>query len=448
MMEFQENFPKSREIAARLQKFFSPGSLDRLALSTGFVKRDPVLTGPKFAQLCIGSVATDGLMLPLSGLCTEALKLGAPICEQSLNERFNERGVAFMEGLFQKALAQRFDRSGLEALAGFSKVMLEDSTTVELPGHLSDVFAGSGGYASAAALKVDCTYDLKSVSIDLLLRQGREPDGGMPLPGAIVPGSLWLRDLGYFNMDDLGRVGGEGAYFVSRLKSDVKVYLTGNEEGTPADLLEIKKAMAHGQTLDMQVFIGKEKRLPVRLVLQRVPEAVAKRKRSKLRAEKRKKGKALSQRRLEFCDLTVLVTNLGAGEWPPLSVIKLYKVRWQVEILFKVWKSVLKIGQVQKMKADRFLCLLYAQLLWAVVAMNIFNALKCHFWNMHGVEVSEIKGYRVIRLFCGAIMQAVQGNRRALYERAINGIFEAVGRYGKKQYRKGNPNPLFIFENS
>ncbi|MEP7108478.1 MAG: transposase [Ferruginibacter sp.] len=49
----------------------------------------------------------------------------------------------------------------------------------------------------------------------------------------------------------------------------------------------------------------------------------------------------------------------------------LYKIRSQIELVFKVWKSVLKIQLVRKMKSERFRCYLYGKLLWVLLCWDI-----------------------------------------------------------------------------
>jgi hypothetical protein len=430
-----------------MQSFFDHDSLEQLAQASGFVKKESTMTGAKFAQLCIGGVTERGLMGTLGELCTAAQKLGAHLCEQSLNERFNPKAVGFLKKLFEKAMSHRIDGSALEVLGMFAEVVLEDSTVVELPENLAQVFPGSGGFASRAAVKVDLTYGLKASNFTLRLRRGNQPDGSVQLPLSIAANSLWLRDLGYFRLSDFEKIGLAGGYYISRLKSDVKVYLSDSGDAVPLDLLQAMKKMKAGQVRDMQVFIGKEKRLAARMVLQRVPKGVAEEKRRKLKKEKRQKRKTVTGDRLEFCGLNAFITNLGTGQWPPRLVMRMYKVRWQVEILFKVWKSILKIGQVQKMKADRFMCLFYAQLTWAMVNMRVFQSFKNHFWNTFAIEISELKSFKVIRSFHKELLGAIWKNQKRLYEECLDGICCAIARFGKKQYKKHNPNPLFTCEN-
>ena len=447
-MRFPEKFPKSKAIADRMQCFFESSKLERVAIATKFVQKESPMTGAKFAQICIGGITEQGLMGTLGELCTLGQKLGVELCEQSLNERFNAKAVAYVQQLFEKALYLRFDPSVLQVLESFSQIKVEDSTVIKLPPHLEELFSGSGGDASKAALKIDYTYNVKAAEFVLHLRSGKQPDSSMSLGEVLTPKSLWLRDLGYFGIDDFEKMDLAKACYISRLRSDVNVYLSEDEEATPVDLAKLIKKLKENQVLDLPVFIGKTKRLPTRLILQRLPQQVAAHNRRKVARDRRRKGSKTSKTRLDFCDFNAFITNLEAVQWPPHLVMQLYKIRWQIEILFKVWKSILKIGQVQRMKAHRFLCLLYAQLLWAVLNMSIFQAFKNHFWNAFGVELSELKGYKLLRSFHKELIMALWKNQKQLYEQCLQDMYRALARFGKKQCRKNNPNPLFICEKS
>lgn len=442
-MRFLEKLPQSKEIAIQLKSFFDKETIEQLARSSKFVQRISPLTGSKFTNLCISGLSEQGMAISLNQLCCLAVDMEVQIGEQSLNERFNEKAVSFMKALFEKAITQRLGESSINILSYFSQIMIEDSTVIQLPENLKDLFRGSGGGASKSSVKVDCTYDFKSSNISLKIKEGCQPDSTMNLPSKIVAKSLWLRDLGYFKMTDFEKIATEKAYYISRLKYNVNIYLTDDKKEAPVDILSLLKGMRKNQVKDMQVFIGAKKRLPTRLVLQKVPKSIADKKRYKLKTDKQKKAKKTSKGRLEFCDCNAYITNLEKQECKPHLIMVLYKIRWQIEILFKVWKSILQVEQPRRISAERLQCLLYGQLIWAVLNMKIFQAFKAHFWNEHKMEISELKVYKIMKTFHHQLIHAINHNCEILYEKWVNKICNIIDRLGRKQYKKGNPNPAF-----
>jgi len=71
----------------------------------------------------------------------------------------------------------------------------------------------------------------------------------------------------------------------------------------------------------------------------RVTQEVADNRRRKLYDEARRKAQPVSQRRLAGANWNVYVTNIPMEQWSVLEAVVLAGVRWQIELLFKLWKS-------------------------------------------------------------------------------------------------------------
>ena len=85
----------------------------------------------------------------------------------------------------------------------------------------------------------------------------------------------------------------------------------------------------------------------MRLIVQRLPEAAAQaaRRRARRRAS-RQKGRMPSQDTLFAADF-ILITNLPESTWPPDHVLALYRLRWQIELLFKRLKGILNLDHLR-----------------------------------------------------------------------------------------------------
>jgi hypothetical protein len=237
--------------------------------------------------------------------------------------------------------------------------------------------------------------DIRAGKWHLHLIDGASSDAAADMPG-VPERSLLLRDLGYFKIKDFCTVDSQGAFFLSRLRTDVLLYQA-SQPDKQICLVSWSKRMRVGEVRDVEVLVGKDKKGPFRLVVQKVPKKTADAKRHKLRTDKQNKRKGLTDERLQLCCLNIYLTNLHAEGWPSLLVIELYRIRWQIELLFKVWKSTLKLGRARPMKPCRFLCLLYGQLIWALLNSKIVLRCKVLFWNGADFETSEMKAYKIIR---------------------------------------------------
>src|SRR5258708_14760696 len=89
----------------------------------------------------------------------------------------------------------------------------------------------------------------------------------------------------------------------------------------------------------MPVLLGVNERLPSRLIAVRVPEEVAARRREKAREKASRHGRTPSAEYLELLGWSLFVSNLSAEQLTWKEAVVLYRARWQIELLFKLWKS-------------------------------------------------------------------------------------------------------------
>jgi hypothetical protein len=163
---------------------------------------------------------------------------------------------------------------------------------------------------------------------ELFLLEGVESDNGHRFKD-IVANALYLFDLGYFGADNFKAVMDDGAWFLSRYKYGTSLYL---EDGRPISKQSLDRLVGMlkpGQTLDMPVLLSGQK-VPVRLVLHKLPKALGDEIRRKLKADKQKKCKDMSAKRMAFCDVNAYITNLTKEQLPTKKMRETYGLRWQV----------------------------------------------------------------------------------------------------------------------
>jgi len=88
-------------------------------------------------------------------------------------------------------------------------------------------------------------------------------------------------------------------------------------------------------------------RYRVRLIAAKLPakEAAAARRRARQNAQKH--GRTVQVATLLVAGWVVLITTLDASRWDAPSVLRLYRVRWQVELVYKRMKSILRLGALR-----------------------------------------------------------------------------------------------------
>jgi hypothetical protein len=343
---------------------------EQAARDAAFVKRKRQLTGPAFAQaLVFGWMAKPDATL--ENLAVTAAAAGADVTAQAVDRRFGPAAADCLRRLLQRGLRYAWDAQPATGplLRRFHGVYLLDSTVVALPVALAQLWPGCGGRgddaACQAALKVQVRWELTSATLEgLSLHAGKESEARGPLSHADLPaGSLRLADLGYFDLDTFAAYGRQKVWWLSRLQPKTAVFVGGRRLTSVADWLRQQKAAR----LDVAVELGARRRLGCRLVAARVPAAVARKRRARLRKKASKKGRAPSAEQLALCAWDLLVTNLPVAKASLAEVLVLGRCRWQVELLFKLWKSHARLDESRSGKPYRVLCEVYGKLLALLV---------------------------------------------------------------------------------
>lgn len=302
-------------------------------------------------------------------LAQMAVQCGAAVTPQAIEQRHTPRLVDFLERLFRDAtkLVVGSNKALAPILERFTSVTVIDSSTITLPDEMQEKFRGCGGsYGSgAAAMKLQTELDLRSGALTHVeIEQGRSPDAATSRQAARRgKGSLRISDLGYFALAVFATMTAAGEYFLSRLQFGTHVL----HEGLAVDVLTWL-AKQTGPFVDVSVLLGQEQRLPSRLIAWRLPQEQANRRRQKLRQETmKKKGREPSAVRLAWCDWTILVTNVPAALLTPQEAAVLYRARWQVELLFKRWKSQGLVAELSGATVVRQMVRVWSRLLAVLV---------------------------------------------------------------------------------
>jgi hypothetical protein len=301
--------------------------------------------------------------------------------KQSLNERFSEKAVTFVKSVLSRLICEQFSNVLYSEafLSAFEHVRIKDSTKFNVPSNLKEHYQGSGGSGSIseAGISIQYEFDLKTGKfLDLTITQAVRNDQQDAKETAedVCKNDLVIRDLGYFSTSVLQAISKKEAFFLSKLPSHVLVY---DEKELEIDFKKLYSFMTENgiEVCEKQVFIGKDK-VPVRLVIGLVPDPIyQQRLRSKQKEEKRR-GRRTKDRTKLLLHFNLFVTNVEANILPSEKVMPLYRFRWQVELMFKNWKSVFSIHSFQKMKEERYITLLYTRLILIIVNLQIINQVQ------------------------------------------------------------------------
>jgi hypothetical protein len=356
------------QLAATMQKVLGERA-NEVARVTGFMERERVLTGSSFVVGLVSTWMADPAS-SLAGLSQGIGNAGTPISRQGLNARFDGKAVRFLAAMVQECMQAMVQTcpAARGILARFSAVDVVDSTIITLPNALREQWAGSGGYgdkASTAAMKVSVRWDVSGGMLTQLdITNGITHDRHTAAAQApVATDSLQIRDLGYFKLDDLAAIDQQGANWLTRYKPGTTVLSAEGQVLALPDYLPQQP----GHILDEWVLVGKDKQLPARLIAERVPPTVVAQRHARIRETARQNQTTPSQRSLTLAHWTLYLTNVPAHRLTPDEVLVLGRYRWQIELLFKLWKSELLLDEWCTDNPTRILCEIFAKLIAAMV---------------------------------------------------------------------------------
>ena len=350
------------ELAHSLQTVLT-GRADALGRESGFVQRQVKLTGGLFTQILTFGCLADP-HATLDSLSQTAQALGVCISPQGLDARFGPAAAQCLQGTLEAAMTQLVESQPrvIPLLQRFNGVYLLDSTQLSLPSALATLWRGCGGSDGLqnAALKLQVRLELLKGQLHVQLQNGRASDRSAALQHAALPvGALRVADLGYFDLTVLSAVDQQQAYWLTRLQAGTVCY---DAHGQRLELARYLQRQS-GCLLDVPVQLGVAQRLRARVLAQRVGPEIANRRRQRLYAEAKRRGQPVSPERLRLAAWTLYVTNVPPEQLSVSEALVLARTRWQLELLFKLWKSHAHLNKSASAKPWRILCEIYAKLL-------------------------------------------------------------------------------------
>jgi len=374
---------------------------------------------------------------------------GITISKQAYDERFDETAVSFVKSIFETQLLKQVENTVHPTfLKKFTRVRIKDGTRFELPERLKDYFKGFGGKnKTGAGACIQLEIDLKTGKLlEVELTHANKPDNkDVSLKAEnIEEGELVIRDLGYFMLDAVEKIIKNKAYIISRLNTKTKAYEVNGQE---ISFEKVYRTMRQGKIshLEKQVLIGQEHRIPVRLILAIVPEEEYQKRLRKIEVYNRKKGHQTSEDYKARARFNLFITNIEAEDVPSEEVYTLYKSRWQIELIFKIWKSICGIDKIQPMKYHRFACILYAKLILIQINNQLINAVQGKIYRKFNKLLSKNKCFKTLQGYSSKIRKVLfyQPNK-------VNELMQEIANMFSRNHwlekRKGRVNFIEIVE--
>jgi hypothetical protein len=434
-----------------------PKELER---TSGFVQRSTAqLDGPAFVQMCVLGWMNNA-SASYSQLNHVVASLDLHVRNQAIEERFGPASSKLMRQVLEEAMGQLLQGQAVatplfEPFPG--GVFLQDGSVVSLPTELSTSWRGSGGGpgASESGVRIQARWEMRCGGLHgLWLQDARSSERHGPAFEEPYPeNSLRIVDTAYLAYADMRAASLSRRFWITGVKADM---LFTDTHGRLWNLTEWVRSLPQSeQVVEEWVRAGKRDQVPVRLIALRLPQEVLQRRKQRAkreverrprskgvqrcgrrpkrgagpqprkRARKRHKVSVSKQRQVEWL---LVLTNVESQVLSAEQVVALMRLRWQIELFWKLWKQEGKIDTWRSSKPQRILTELYAKLLglllehwvtlegcWADPRRSLFKARQVLQWTVSWLVLAlrgEVAWEVVLALMCSSMGSNCWTDRR------------------------------------
>ena len=300
-----------------------------------------------------------------------------------------------------------------QAFSEFNRFILQDGSSFALHEALADVFPGRFNAVSPAAVELHCTLDvLQDAPITIALSPDTDSEHDYRPEPESLRGDVFLADRGYLDLTSLRDIGRHGGFFIVRSKSHLnpRVIDAYREDGQ-----RIKSC----QGRDFQAIISK----------------FPKRQRAELDVEWLIEGEPFRLRLIvswnpQTTCFDYLLTNLPQDRYTIRMICLAYKRRWQVELLFKEWKSYTNLHKFDTEKET-----ISEALIWASLAASALKRFLAHAAeHLLEVVISTRKASMPSAYDLPELFRALRHGDGPWYRRAFKAIIHYLGRNAKRAH--------------
>jgi hypothetical protein len=193
---------------------------------------------------------------------------------------------------------------------------------------------------------------------------------------------------------------------------------------------------------EMDIYVGELKKVPCRVVVLPVPPEV---KNKRLQNYYAKYGNTDAIRKKKYiirAGLNIYITN--SKDIKAENIRHIYAIRWQIELIFKGWKSIAQIDKIRKMKIQRFEFMLYARFVWLIINWKIIYNADLFVYTHYKESLSHYTLLKYQNRYKQEFCQTIQQGAEQL-ENYLNDFFEFMLKKGKRTKNKKKVNLLDIY---
>lgn len=373
----------------------SEAELCRLARETGFSQRSSgkISVAALLEHFCDAAVKGTVSYNDLAGTIQTAT--GVSVSRQAYWDRMKaDACVALFKAVLAHSMllkCQRQELSRMQTCGLFTRILIQDSTIIQLPARLFEIFSGvKNAHTTTCNARIQGVYNLcsghfVSFSIDPYSKNDVSASGDIETQ----PGDLLLRDRGYFLIDRIGELKAKDVDTISRYKHATVLYDPKTRQ--PIHLLDL---LTRDGSVDQVVLAGSKLHVRVRLMAAPVSEEIANLRRMKARKES--KGHAPSEELLRLMSWSIFLVTIEDPTLTLHGVLQIYGLRWRIENIFKTWKSNFSFEKLHNVSHNQLTLLLLARLIVISLCYRAFIRLQPEILHRNRRHLSLMKFMRFL----------------------------------------------------
>lgn len=400
---------------SKLKSILGEKKLNKLGKEIGFTKRERNITAFHMVVSIIAALGDKK-----TTYFSEILRCYNQLTEQNIKYKpfHNQLAKPELAVLMREVTNQVFNhwindvlKYTEKSFSTFDSILIQDGSSIMLNRSLKKFFPGRFSNTCPAAIELHATLNLTQGCFE---KAGITPDSYSErdeLPEFNeLKNQLLLADRGYYSANYIHQLNKMGGFYILRAKGlkVVRVHaafklngeeLTGN---TAPKLCELLPKLPKNNLIDMNVIIKNE--------LTRVIAYWSKKEKQ----------------------YTFLVTNLPVDKFSSTEIGKLYRLRWQVELLFKECKSYNNLRGFQTSNATLQEALIYGSLIVTTLKRFITGCVE----KIFKVEMSTMTVSKTTGIWWLKILMAIMQKRRKGLLNAVNGAFDFLRKNATRAHPK------------
>lgn len=360
---------KSIDLRRRFHELVSPKRVSLLARETGFVQRKGKIKPFAFVWSLVLGFGVGSARTVSSLRRGFERAAGVSLVPSSFYDRFTRSLVELLRLLVAHLLATAGGSVATldGSLRHFKDLMLADASVLRLRSRLEKLFPACRTNHTKAAAKLHAVVSAIGAGNESISITGERVNDRHRLKiGPWVRDRLLLFDLGFFGYRLFDRIRRNGGFFISRLKTSANPRIVAQHRkwrGKSIDVVgrSLKDVLARltRQVIDVEIEVSFMRR-----------------------AYSGKPSRAVTTFRLvgvrdaKTHEYHLYVTNVPPEKLAASEVALAYRARWEIELLFKAWKTEFRLDELPSRKPEVVEALIYAAVITMLVTRRLHALLR------------------------------------------------------------------------